>query len=454
MYQLAKEDSKNNTRKSNNGGLSSPSRTIIHAKLEMGAVEDSDEIEADIAADDIVERGVLRRKISSGHESSGVEISPQMEGSLNSLAGGGHVMPDGLKNIMENGFNHDFSSVKLHTDNSAAELSENIHAKAFTLGNDIYFNRGQFNPHSLDGQKLVAHELAHVVQKTSKINRKPSDEKQESESIAVVGTQYKKDNNKTTFINEGIRYLLNQEGVTKKTMIIFDYEYSEKLMNGLDSELKKHNIKLIKIKETSELRDYINQGNNSISRETYKIKGIGIFSHGIYDEKSRKSKFSFGYHIDGEGSATENDLLFGTDEAKKLNKNAFANDATIQSFACQTARDGILAQQLANSSGAIVIATNHKTTYKNSAGNRTDRYCSDAINTGGFRGFLLKEACGWSFFFGGFEAPILSKPVLYDGYPIFPEGSPRDVELGDLLDENLSEGWRTFHPKEDESMQQ
>ena len=52
-------------------------------------------------------------------------------------------------------------------------MSSSIHAKAFTLGNDIYFNRGQFSPETSEGQRLVAHELTHVAQGGNYIKRLP-----------------------------------------------------------------------------------------------------------------------------------------------------------------------------------------------------------------------------------------------------------------------------------------
>ncbi|MBP5420806.1 MAG: DUF2974 domain-containing protein, partial [Paludibacteraceae bacterium] len=57
----------------------------------------------------------------------------------------------------------------------AASLSSSIHAKAFTHGNDIYFNQGQFSPNTSEGQKLMAHELTHVVQGTGKVGRDDND---------------------------------------------------------------------------------------------------------------------------------------------------------------------------------------------------------------------------------------------------------------------------------------
>lgn len=66
--------------------------------------------------------------------------------------------------FMETRFNQNFSAVNIHTDNMAAQNAEKLNAKAFTVGNDIYFNSGYYNPGSAGGKKLLAHELAHTVQ--------------------------------------------------------------------------------------------------------------------------------------------------------------------------------------------------------------------------------------------------------------------------------------------------
>ena len=148
-----------------------PSRTIVHAKLEMTEPDDHDEQEADAVANTIVNGGKIARKISGGGGSSGIAVSTQMESQLSQLQGGGRQMPEGLRNMMESGFGQDFSQVRLHTDSEAASMSSSIHAKAFTLGKDIYFNRGQFSPETSEGQRLVAHELTHVVQGSGRISR-------------------------------------------------------------------------------------------------------------------------------------------------------------------------------------------------------------------------------------------------------------------------------------------
>ena len=168
--------SSGNLKNNSQPAVSFPSRTIVHAKLEMTEPGDHDEQEADAVANDIVSGGKIRRKISNGG-GSGISVSPQVESLIAQLQGGGHAMPEGLRNMMGNGFGHDFSQVRLHTDSQAAEMSSSISARAFTHGNDIYFNRGQFSPNTAEGQRLVAHELTHVVQGTGKVGRKEKPQK-------------------------------------------------------------------------------------------------------------------------------------------------------------------------------------------------------------------------------------------------------------------------------------
>ncbi len=65
---------------------------------------------------------------------------------------------------MESGFGADFSQVRVHTDDRAVSLSQDLSAQAFTHGSDIYFNQGKYDPGSSAGSHLLAHELTHTVQ--------------------------------------------------------------------------------------------------------------------------------------------------------------------------------------------------------------------------------------------------------------------------------------------------
>ncbi|MEL7159234.1 MAG: DUF4157 domain-containing protein, partial [Bacteroidota bacterium] len=90
--------------------------------------------------------------------------SANFAGKLAASRGGGAPMPEATRSSMESAVGADFSSVRLHTGSGAAELNRSIGARAFTHGSDIYFNAGQYDPGSRDGQHLLAHELVHTVQ--------------------------------------------------------------------------------------------------------------------------------------------------------------------------------------------------------------------------------------------------------------------------------------------------
>ena len=66
--------------------------------------------------------------------------------------------------LMEPRFGRDFSGVRVHVDGSAPKSAEAMRARAYTVGRNIVFAPGAYAPRSDTGQRLVAHELAHVVQ--------------------------------------------------------------------------------------------------------------------------------------------------------------------------------------------------------------------------------------------------------------------------------------------------
>ena len=65
---------------------------------------------------------------------------------------------------LESRFGHDFGSVRIHADGSAAEAANRLGARAFAIGPDIGFGAGQFAPNTPEGRGLLEHELVHVVQ--------------------------------------------------------------------------------------------------------------------------------------------------------------------------------------------------------------------------------------------------------------------------------------------------
>ncbi len=90
--------------------------------------------------------------------------SPHVESYINSMRGGGQPLPESARAFFEPRFGYDFSSVRVHSDSRAAESSQSLDARAFTLGQNIVFGARQYAPYTDEGNKLLAHELVHVIQ--------------------------------------------------------------------------------------------------------------------------------------------------------------------------------------------------------------------------------------------------------------------------------------------------
>lgn len=76
----------------------------------------------------------------------------------------GRTMEGGIRSRLESSFRCDLSRVRVHSDESAARAASAINARAFTLGQNIWFGRNEFAPHSAGGFHLLAHEVAHTIQ--------------------------------------------------------------------------------------------------------------------------------------------------------------------------------------------------------------------------------------------------------------------------------------------------
>src|SRR5699024_5721651 len=77
---------------------------------------------------------------------------------------GGERLPAATASWFGARYGHDFSAVRVHTDGPAAARAQRLGAVAVTAGNDIDFAPGRYAPDTAAGQRLLAHELAHVVQ--------------------------------------------------------------------------------------------------------------------------------------------------------------------------------------------------------------------------------------------------------------------------------------------------
>jgi hypothetical protein len=160
-------------------------RMAIQAKLNIGEPNDKYEQEADATASKVVqqinsstqdqsvqkEEGMkeddklqMKPLVQRSENSGDSEASSDVEGAINSARGSGQQLPNRLRRKMENAMGVDFSGVKIHTDGKADVLNRSLNARAFTTGQDIFFKKGEYNPDSVEGQKLIAHESTHTIQ--------------------------------------------------------------------------------------------------------------------------------------------------------------------------------------------------------------------------------------------------------------------------------------------------
>lgn len=97
---------------------------------------------------------VQRKSGVAGDAAGGVKIPD----------GGGAPLPRAVQAKMQQKLGTDLSDTRVHTGGDSASASADLNAEAFTVGSDVHFNAGKFDPDSKEGEKLLAHELTHVAQ--------------------------------------------------------------------------------------------------------------------------------------------------------------------------------------------------------------------------------------------------------------------------------------------------
>ncbi len=155
----------------------------IQTKLQLGQANDKYEQEADKVADRITampDSQTVNRHAGAedyliqakNNTNSALAVPPGTASDIHSIEGAGRSLPASERTYFEPRFGRDLSSVRIHTNKRAAEISQSIKARAFTYGNNLVFGAGQYAPGTSPGKKLLAHELTHYVQQSggSKIN--------------------------------------------------------------------------------------------------------------------------------------------------------------------------------------------------------------------------------------------------------------------------------------------
>ena len=148
------------------GHASAP--VAIQPKLSVNTPGDGYEQEADHIAEQVMRmpgpqlQRVQTKQVGTGSaaQTTVPSIVPEV------LASPGEPLDTSTRAFFEPRFGHDFSNVRVHSTAAAQQSAREMNANAYTVGNNIVFGPGRFVPGSADGQRLVAHELAHVVQQS------------------------------------------------------------------------------------------------------------------------------------------------------------------------------------------------------------------------------------------------------------------------------------------------
>lgn len=91
-------------------------------------------------------------------------VTTKLQAKINTLRGNGKPLSRSERSFFESRFHQDFSQVRIHNDSQASETARAITARAITVGRDIVFGAGEYEPHSAGGRQLLAHELTHTLQ--------------------------------------------------------------------------------------------------------------------------------------------------------------------------------------------------------------------------------------------------------------------------------------------------
>ncbi len=110
---------------------------------------------------------LIQKKESAGQPSAADQArdAPQMV--HETLRSPGRPLDRTTQHFMKERFGRDFSQVRVHADRKAAESARAVQARAYTLGSDIVFGAGEYEPATIAGQRLLAHELTHVIRQSS-----------------------------------------------------------------------------------------------------------------------------------------------------------------------------------------------------------------------------------------------------------------------------------------------
>jgi uncharacterized protein DUF4157/L,D-transpeptidase-like protein len=134
--------------------------------VENSAADNSTAVDGESTGDDTEDDDITCDETGCPKMESSASPASGRAVSVNIPKNGGRPLDAPVRTFMESRFGHDFSRVSVHTDSDAAQSARRLKAHAYTIGPDIYFAGGGYNPKSTEGLRLLAHELTHVVQQS------------------------------------------------------------------------------------------------------------------------------------------------------------------------------------------------------------------------------------------------------------------------------------------------
>jgi len=151
------------------------SRVVRRAmgKIDPPTKKDEEKRKDDDKKDDDQKRIAQRASAGAGPSVVPTGVAHTIE---TTTASGGSPLPPALRSKFEPRFGYDFDRVRVHTDGRAVGAATALSARAFTVGDHLFFGAGEYQPTSTEGQRLIAHELTHVVQQSAdptRIRRRP-----------------------------------------------------------------------------------------------------------------------------------------------------------------------------------------------------------------------------------------------------------------------------------------
>jgi len=149
--------------------LISPESHVAPAKRKDAAESAGPEALMHGRTDVLTPSAVMHLQKMAGNASVSAALEEQEPSLVKDVvgSGGGSPLDRDTRGFMESRLGADFSDVRVHTDGKATESARSVQAYAYTVGNDVVFQSDKFAPDSDSGQRMLAHELTHVVQQRS-----------------------------------------------------------------------------------------------------------------------------------------------------------------------------------------------------------------------------------------------------------------------------------------------